>query len=102
MMTRKQIREIAEFITNEEIAEMLENAKNRITDWRETSIVNKGLTKGVQWNIFGKPFNIKREYHHLAKFNMVREFQKYLPEHLKYKKKDKLKTREPVHQDPEF
>jgi len=102
-MDRNQSRKIAETITNEQILEMFNNAKERITDWTVVSNVNNGITKGTAWNILAKDFDKNRIYQNIPKVNMVREFGEYLPEELKTKKLDKKIVIQPlVHQDPEF
>jgi capsid portal protein len=101
-MNRKQAREIAETITNEQIKQMFDTAKAKIIDWTKTSIVNKGITKGVAWNILAKDFDLETKHHILGKTNMVREFGEFLPDELKPKKKEKRQFTQPTHQDPRF
>jgi len=101
-MNRRQSREIAENITNEQIKQMFNNAKAKITDWTKVSLVNKGMTKGVAWNILAKDFDLETKHHIVAKTNMVREFGEFLPNELKPKKKEKRLFTEPTHQDPIF
>ena len=101
-MNKKQAKEIAETITNEQIKQMFDNAKEKITDWTKTSLVNKGMTKGLVWNILSKDFNLETKYHLLEKINMVREFGEFLPDELKPKKKKKRQFTHPRHQDPHF
>lgn len=101
-MNRKDARKIAETITNEQIQQMFEAAKAEIIDWTAVSSVNKGITKGVGWNILAKDFDVAANYHILAKTNMIREFGEFLPDELKPKKKVKKKQPPPTHQDPEF
>ena len=102
-MNRNDARKIAETITNEQLREMFETAKVKITNWVKISNVNKGMTKGTSWNIFAKDFNVNVTHHILAKTNMIREFGEFLPEHLKPKKSNKQTSDKlPVHQDPKF
>lgn len=102
-MNKNDARKIAETITNEQIHQMFENARLKITDWTRVSSVNKGMTKGTSWNILAKSFDIKINYHILAKINMVREFGEFLPDQLKPKKVNKqLFNKPPVHQEPEL
>ena len=101
-MNKKYARQLAETITNEELMEMLNNAKSGITDWEQTSSVNKGMTKGTAWNILGKGFTLETNHHVLGKTNMIREFGDYLPEHLQQPKKAKKERVTPVHQEPIF
>lgn len=101
-MNRTDAKHIAEKITNEELAEMFENAKANITDWTKVSAVNKGMSKGAAWNILASDFDVSKTYHNLAKVNMVREFGEFLPSYLKPAKKVKAETTKVVHQEPRF
>ncbi len=101
-MNRTDAKKIAETITNEELSDMFTNAKANISDWTKVSNVNKGLSKGVAWNILASDFDIEKKYHNMAKVNMVREFGEYLPEHLKPVKKTKPSLINVVHQEPKF
>jgi len=101
-MNRKVAREIAETISNEQIQQMFDNAKSKITDWTKTSLVNKGMTKGLAWNVLAKDFDLEVKHHIMVKINMVREFGDFLPDDLKPKKKAKVKFTKPTHQNPIF
>ena len=105
-MNRNDARKIAETITNEQIQEMFNNAKGKIMDWTKVSNCNKGITKGVAWNILAKEFDTTKQHHILAKTNFVREFGEFLPNELKPKKKVNGymcgKINSPIHQNPEF
>lgn len=100
-MNRSDARKIAETITNEQLMEMFETAKSKITDWTKVSVVNKGITKGVAWNILAQKFDMSHNYHVLAKKNMIREFGEFLPAELKPKKNSKI-IMTPIHQEPKF
>jgi len=102
-MKRTDARKIAETITNEQLQQMFDKAKANISNWEATSSVNKGMTKGMGWNILAKDFDVSKEHHILAKTNMVKEFGEFLPDALKPQKKKRLdNTINPVHQDPIF
>ncbi len=101
-MNKKDSKEIAKFITNEQLKEMFDRARGSITDWTQISKCNKSMTKGVAWNILAKDFNLEMEYSVLAKTNMVREFGEYLPTQLKPIKKQLKETIRVIHQDPIF
>lgn len=88
-MNRSDSRKIAETITNQQLAEMFQNAKNQISNWNVRSIVNKGISKGVAWNVLAKDFDVNHNYHLLAKANMIREFGEFLPKELVPSKKRK-------------
>lgn len=103
IMNRNDARKIAETITNEQLQQMFETAKAKITDWTKVSSVNKGITKGMSWNILAKDFDVNAKYHILAKTNMVREFGEFLPDQVKPQKTNRqLSDKPPVHQDPQL
>lgn len=99
-MNRNDARRIAQTISNEQIMEMFNKAKESIKDWTKISNCNKGVTKGVAWNILAKDFDIAINYHILAKTNMVREFGEFLPIEMKPKRVKEMQT--PTHQEPQF
>ncbi|MDA3614734.1 hypothetical protein [Polluticaenibacter yanchengensis] len=103
-MNKYRAKIIAEKITNEQILEMFENAKNSISDWSQISAVNKGMTIGTSWNILAKDFDINVNYSMPAKTNMVWEFGKYLPDEQQLKQYPKMKNKPKtiVHQEPKF
>jgi len=101
-MNRTDAKKIALIITNEKIQDMFNKAKLNIKDWTKVSCVNKGMTKGVSWNILAKDFDVTMSHHILAKTNMVREFGEFLSDELKPEKKKKNNNTKPVHQEPRF
>lgn len=101
-MERSKAKKIAQIITNEQLAEMITNAKDGIKDWKKVSSVNKGMTKGSAWNILAKNFDVAQKLHILHKINLVREFGEFLPDYLKPQKKQKSKDIAPFHQEPIF
>lgn len=100
-MNKNDAKVIAQTISNEQLKEMFDNAKLHITNWNVVSNCNKGMSKGVAWNILAKDFNVTHNYHILAKINMIREFGEFLPNYLKPTKKTKYKSAY-IHQDPKF
>lgn len=101
-MNRTDAKKISEKITNDQLQEMLNNAKISINDWTKVSICNKGMTKGTAWNILAKNFDVNLNHHNLAKINMIREFGEFLSEELKPKKRTKKIYTNLIHQDPQF
>jgi hypothetical protein len=102
-MNRNDARKIAETITNEQLQQMFETAKVKITEWTKVSSVNKGITKGVSWNILAKDFDVNAKHHILAKTNMVREFGEFLPNQVKPQGSNRqFFDKPPVHQEPKF
>lgn len=100
-MNRTDARQIAETITSQQLADMLEASKNGIKDWTKRSRVNKGLDLGTTWNILGSNYT-GQDLHVLAKTNMIWEFGDFLPDKLKPTKKNKIPLPEIHHQDPVF
>ena len=100
-MNKTDVKKIAQIITSEQLQEMFNAAKIGVKDWTKVSNVNKGMTKGVSWNILAKDFDVSKTHHIMAKVNMIREFGDFLPDDLKIKKQVK-KFQIPIHQDPKF
>jgi hypothetical protein len=101
-MNRNDAKKIAQTITNEQILEMFNNAKLNVKDWTKVSICNKGMSKGVAWNILAKDFDVNHNYHILAKINFVREFGEFLSDKINPEKKSRKKYDNIVHQEPKF
>lgn len=100
-MTRAQAKDIANKITNEEIQQMFNLAQNSILDWTKPSLINRGMSKGIAWNIFAKDFDASKTHAFISKYNMVREFGEFLPAHLKPVTNQKQKV-SVAHQAPVF
>lgn len=101
-MNKPDAKKISQKITNEQLQEMLNNAKIGVKDWTKVSNCNKGMTKGSAWNILAKNFDVNVNHHPLAKLNMVREFGEFLPDDLKPEKKTRKIYDNLIHQDPQF
>lgn len=101
-MKRSDAKKIAETITNQQLFEMLQAAKEGITDWRKVSSCNKGFTKGSAWNVLAKGFDPSNQnIHFVYKTNLIHEFGDFLPDSLKIKK-PAINYPEPSHKDPDF
>lgn len=100
-MNKNTAKIIAKIITNEQLLEMLLNAKTSIEDWTKISSINKGMTKGVSWNILAKDFNVKENYHLITKINIIREFGDFLPKNMVIMKTSKILPK-PCHAEPDF
>jgi hypothetical protein len=100
-MNSKVAKELAQIVTNQQLKDMFIKAKENIKDWKQVSIVNKGLSKGTNWNILAADFQVDKEYHILAKINMIREFGEFLDENIKPKKIKKIQVKV-AHQEPNF
>lgn len=101
-MNRTDAKKIAETITFEQLSNMFERAKNGIVDWEEVSSVNKGMTKGMAWNILYRGLDKGMTHRSLGIKNMIWEFGDYLDPELKPKKKVKREAVKAHHQDPVF
>jgi hypothetical protein len=101
-MTKSNARVIANLITNEQLVGTFKAAKVSITNWDVPSVCNKGLSKGIAWNILASDFDVSKEYNSLAKTNMVREFSDFIPDYLKPKKKEPKPDLYLSHQIPNF
>jgi hypothetical protein len=105
-MNKTDARRIAETITEEQLAQMFDNAKAAIIDWKQPSKVNPTMSLGVAWNIY-YPCLVKRMRPIVlphVKTNMVWLFGDYLPDDLKPDRKSN--NRKPAvdvfHQEPIF
>lgn len=101
-MNKHYAKQLSDKIDNMQLQEMLDEAKTTIKDWTIASNVNKGISKGIAWNILAKNFDINEWHHPIVKYNLIREFGEYLPEYLKPKPKEKSMAIKISHQDPEF
>ena len=101
-MVRHEARKIAEKITNQQIQDMLERAKNETLDWTKQAIGNKSFTKATAWNFLGRGFDVDADHHILYKTNIIREFGEFLPDELKPQKKKKPPPDDLIHQQPIF
>lgn len=86
-MTDKFAKELSNKITNAQIVDMLEKAKLCIKNWKKASRANKGLSRGVHWNMFCKDFKIENTYHPILKYRIIQEYNEFLPTNLQEPKK---------------
>lgn len=100
-MDKSHAKHLSEKLDNYHLKQMLDKAKENITDWTVSSKINKGLSKGTAWNILAKDFDINKQLHNIVKYNLIREYGEFLPEGFQKKKNPKTKIK-PVHQEPIF
>lgn len=101
-MNKPQAKRIAETITRDQLALMFERAKTGVQDWRQTSAVNKAMSKGAAWNILYPCFVSGRKISQPAMTNMVWEFGDFLSADLKPAKKAKALPPSVHHESPVF
>lgn len=101
-MNKKDAKIIAKTITFDQVFKMLDNAQKGVTNWRETSSINFGITKGMAWNLLAKPYKLNNDVSDMGLYYLILEFGDYLPEELKIKKIKKINNIAPIHQDPIF
>ena len=103
-MNKTAAKLIAETITREQLAQMFENAKASITDWKEPSKVNPSITLGAAWNMYYPALVKGMRLIPLVRKNMIWVFGDYLPDELKPPKKPsrKLSAINVFHQEPIF
>lgn len=98
-MNRNEAKKLAETVTSEQLKQMFLNAQERITDWRQVSRVNKGMSKGTAFNILSAgTIDIRQK---LAVTNMIWEFGEYLPGYTKPIAKERPEIAV-HHQEPKF
>lgn len=86
-MNKKDAKIIAKTITFDQVFQMLDNAQKNVTNWREISRVNFGITKGMAWDLLAKPYKTDNDISDMSLYYLILEFGDYLPEDLKIKKK---------------
>lgn len=101
-MNRHEAMNLAERITNQQLLQMFKSAKDSVKDWTKPSNINKGLTRGATWNILAKDFDVAKDYKTIIKYNMIREFGRYLPPELTIARNKKSIPINPSHQEPNF
>lgn len=101
-MNNRFAKELSHKITNIQIYDMLEKAKVGVKDWTKASKANKGLSRGVHWNVFCKDFKVENECSHILKYRMIQEYGEFLPLELQPPKKSKANYKPPTHFDPIF
>jgi CheY-specific phosphatase CheX len=102
-MNKAAAKKIAASITRDQLSEMMQSAKLRISDWTAVSSVNPYVSKGKAWNIFYPVFVSGRAMSIPAITNMVWEFGDYLADDLKPKKSVPSKHSVlPLHEEPVF
>lgn len=100
-MDKSHAKYLSEQLDNYQLQQMIDKARENIKDWTTASKINKGISKGVAWNVLAKDFDINRKLHNIVKYNLIREYGEFLPEGFQQKKKPKTKTK-PFHQNPIF
>ena len=93
--------ELSQTISNDDLLEMLNNAKVGVKDWTVASKANKSFSRGANWNLFAAKFDVNKKYSHIFKWRLVQEFEEFLPVRLQRKKvtKEKIKVN---HAEPDF
>jgi hypothetical protein len=89
-------------ISNVDIHNMLKRAANEVKDWTKPSKGNKGISRGSNWNIFCKDFDINKQYSAIHKYRIIQEFGEFLDDNLKTTKKAKPKSKTPTHFAPDL
>ncbi len=94
---------LADIVTPNDIKAMFENAKYRVNDWTAVSSVNKGITKGLAYNVLKFVWNGETQ-HKTGITNAIREFGEYLPTEVldTIIRKHKQIAFKPIHQEPKF
>lgn len=72
-------KELAEYISNDDILFMLKSAKKNI-NWNTMSRANKGISRKGFWNMFCTDFEPTKQYPPIIKYRLLEEFGEYLPE----------------------
>ena len=90
-MNKYTARRIAKRITNEQLEQLLRTARERITDWKQSSRLNQKMNKDFAWYVLARNFDKTKSYGLPYKTFLVREYSEYLPSELAPKKYEKHK-----------
>lgn len=105
-MNKSTARNLSKIIKNDDVFNMLKNAKLGIKDWKTASKLNPSMSKGVAWNILAAHFDVNKVYKKLILKNILVEFgdfldiKPYMEPYIK-KRKPKLNV-EIYHEEPDF
>lgn len=98
VLNKKQVRAIADTVTNQQLFEMFNAAQKLIVDWTKVSRISANITKGTAWNMLAANFNVNQEYSISEKREMVLEFGEFLTNDIKYN----ADQNNPRHEEPKF
>ena len=100
-MNNKHAKNLSETITNEALYLMLKNASKCVKDWAKPSKANATISRGANWNLFCKDFEVNKKYSSILKYRMIQEFGDFLEEEYKTIKnhKPQVKTN---HSEPDL
>lgn len=104
-MNREDAKTLSQIVTISDIQQMFQNAAIGVKDWRATSTVNMGCTKGSAWNILRKVNPENDTHSRLGTQNAIREFGEFLPDTILSKLPSRIKKTPPAyvhHEDPIF
>ena len=105
-LNKSTCKKLAEIIKNEDILDMLKNAKRGVMDWTVASRLNPAISKGYAWNILASDFDATFEHNSYVIMKILCEFCEWLtikPYMEPYLPKPKEKYNGKVyHKDPDF
>jgi len=96
----KDSKKLAETLPHDAFTRMLENVKNNISFWENPSRDDKGISRGIVWNLCAKNYDSESSFY--VKFQLLREFGEYLPEEYQPKIRGRKHNYNPIHQKPIF
>lgn len=105
-MNKSTARNLSKIIKNNDVFNMLKNAKLGIKDWKAPSTLNPGFSKGKAWNILAANFDVNKVCNEHILRNILVEFGDFLyikPYMEPYitKRETKLNV-EIYHEEPDF
>ena len=101
-LPKKYCKELAETIPNNDLFEMLKKAKENVKDWSVPSRANLGISRGSNWNMFCKDFDVNKDYRPILKYRILEEFGEFISEKYKPSKKSKINNIKTTHFKPDF
>lgn len=98
-ITKRDAKILAGMVKADELKQMFRNAQAKITDWTKTSVINKGMTIGVSFNIY-TACEITDKLPEFVKANMIREFGEFIDGYKVSEAKSHKPVLQPTHQEP--
>lgn len=105
-MNKTVAKNLCRIIKNDDVFNMLKNAKLGIKDWKAASKLNPSMSKGEAWNILAAHFDVTKVYPVIILQNILMEFGDFLdikPYMEPYiKKRNPKRNVELYHEEPDF
>lgn len=77
-MDKRTCKRLSEVIRNEDILDMLKEAKDNVLDWTLPSRLNPAMSRGYAWNLLAAKFDVTKPQHDFILKQLLYEFGDWL------------------------